>query len=200
MRLAPGGARLVAVWLAVALLGAIAVHPAAGLLAGALALAMAAFYRDPDRAPPAEGIVAPADGRVHAVEATDDGRLEVVIFLNLWHVHVVRAPWAGRVDRVERVAGHRRPAFLASAAENAGIRLDLDGGRVTMQAGLVARRVRAYVAAGEAVDRGERVGHIAFGSRVAVTLPEGVDREAVRVAVGDRTRAGETRLTADSVA
>ncbi|ESS06566.1 MAG: phosphatidylserine decarboxylase [uncultured archaeon A07HB70] len=65
---------------------------------------------------------------------------------------------------------------------------------MTLIAGAVARRITPYVAPGDDVSRGARVGHIAFGSRADVLLPSAVDRADLRVAEGDRTRAGETVL------
>lgn len=196
MRLAPGGLRLVAAFVAVGVVLAVGLAPIAGVVAWAGAIAVAVVYRDPERTPPASGAVAPADGTVRAVETTAEGRLRVVIFLNLWHVHVVRAPWAGTVASRRRIDGHRRPAFLASAADNAGVELAVGGGTLALQAGLLARRVRVYPDAGDAIERAQRVGHIAFGSRVSVTFPATVTRADLLVEEGARTRAGETRLLA----
>lgn len=200
MRLAPGGGRLAAGLAVLGLAVGVVVTPIGGAAVGLLALVVAGFYRDPARTPPETGVVAPADGRVRAIERTDSGRLRVVIFLNLWNVHVVRTPWGGPVRERRRIDGHRRPAFLAAAANNAGVALTVGPGRLVLQAGALARRVRVYPAAGADLDRGDRVGHIAFGSRVTVTLPRGLDPEALLVDVGDRTRAGETRLLADDPA
>ena len=61
----------------------------------------------------------------------------------------------------------------------------------TQIAGLVARRILAFVKEGDAVEAGERVGLIRFGSRVDVYLPAGTGRE---VLLGQRTIAGETIL------
>ena len=68
-----------------------------------------------------------------------------------------------------------------------------DGLRIgfTQIAGLVARRIVAFVREGDAVEAGQRVGLIRFGSRVDVYLPSGA---APRVLPGQRTIAGETIL------
>lgn len=193
MRIAPGGVAVAAVPAVVGAVAAVTeVWPVAAACAG-LALAVLAFYRDPERRPAGPGVLAPADGRVHEIGVVD-GRVTVAIFLNVLDVHVVRAPAAGEVGAVERVAGHRRPAFLATAAANAGVRVETGAWDATLRAGLLARRVRAYVAPGDALARGERVGHIAFGSRVDVRLPPGVAVADLAVAGGDRVRAGETVL------
>lgn len=196
MRIAPGGEVIATV---PALIAAVAVVAGAWPIAAIgliLAVAVLTFYRDPERTPTGAGILAPADGVVHEVD-TVDGRVHLAIFLNLHNVHVVRAPADGVITRLERVDGHRLPAFLGGAAENAGIRVETDSWTTTMRTGFLARRVRAYRATGDDVHRGERLGHIAFGSRVDVALPAGIDRDHLRVETGDRIIAGETVIAAD---
>jgi len=122
------------------------------------------FFRDPERRPPeGEGLVlSPADGKVSEVEGGKVG-----IFMSLWDVHVIRSPVRGRADVV------------------------VDGVRVRMIAGALARKVDCWVGEGQEVERGERIGMIRFGSRVEVTFPEEVK---LTVKVGERVRAGETVL------
>src|SRR5207247_1835258 len=60
-------------------------------------------------------------------------------------------------------------------------------------AGLVARRIVTDGTPGGQARQGERLGMIRFGSRVDVFLPSAA-RAAVRVAVGERVRAGATLL------
>ncbi|MFW6153391.1 MAG: phosphatidylserine decarboxylase, partial [Halobacteriota archaeon] len=192
MRIAPGGLRLAAVGLVIALaVGAVGAVTLA-IAIGFAAVAVVVFYRDPDRQPAGDGLLAAADGRIRAVETTDDGRVRLVTFLNLWDVHVVRSPWAASVRATSRVRGGHRPAFLPSAHANVGMDVEFERGFVAMRAGLVARRVRTYVAPGDVVDRGDRIGHIAFGSRVDVILPAGIEPTDLAVAKGDRVTAGET--------
>ena len=61
----------------------------------------------------------------------------------------------------------------------------------TQIAGLVARRILAFVKEGDQVAAGERIGLIRFGSRVDVFLPAGTGS---LVLLGQRTIAGETLL------
>lgn len=154
-----------------------------------LAAFVAWFFRDPERQT-GPGIVAAADGRVQHV--SEDG---IVTFLNVHDVHVVRAPYEGRVMRVERFDGPHRPAFLANAEKNAGVRVVLDTAwgeqTVRLVAGLVARRAVAWVKAGQSVAKGERIGMIRFSSRVDITLPPQVD---ALVRAGDRVKAGMTTV------
>lgn len=149
------------------------------------------FFRDPERTPPADphAIVAPADGRV--IRADEDG---VSVFLNLFDVHVCRSPLAARVASLAHERGRFLAAFREEASEqNERVRIELEGEsthvQLTLVAGLVARRIVSWVAEGQHLGTGERLGMIRFGSRVDVRLPAGVDT-AVRV--GKRVRAGET--------
>lgn len=198
MRVAPGAGRMASVPVIAGMIGAVLATWYVGLVGIALGALVMAFYRDPARTPDGEGIVSPADGTVREIEHTDEGRVRVAIFLNVWHVHVIRAPWDGTVEATARVDGHRRPAFLAGAADNAGIAMDIGPGTVTMRAGVVARRVRAYVDPGTDVVRGERIGHIAFGSRVDVVMPPDVDLDGLAVAPGDRVRAGSSVIATNA--
>lgn len=162
---------------------------------GALALALGGFvihfFRDPERTPPPNGVVAPADGRVSVVRE-EEGRIRVGVFMNVTDVHVLRAPMDGRVETATHRPGAHRPAFTKESERNERVDVSLDTHDVSMIAGWFARRIYPYLSAGDAVARGDRVGHIAFGSRADVLLPATYDREDLLVAEGDRVRAGET--------
>jgi len=164
------------------------------------------FFRDPPRVVPVRPglVVSPADGFVQAVEPAPppselglpaDPRMRVSVFMNVFDVHVNRIPVDGTV-----AALHYRPGAFVNASldkasvdnERQAILLRSSAGRefvVVQIAGLVARRIRCDLAAGQAVRTGERFGIIRFGSRVDVYLPEGV---APLVAPGQRAVAGET--------
>ncbi len=151
------------------------------------------FHRDPDRTPPADGLLAPADGTVSVVRETD-GRLRLGVFMNLTDVHVNRAPRSGTVESVTHSPGKHWPAFTKESDRNEKVHVEFEEYTVVLIAGAVARRTHPYVQAGETVERGQRIGHISFSSRVDVIMPEGVDRADLCVAKGDTVRAGETRL------
>ena len=220
---APGAVRLaivpVVLALPLALVAPLAVPVVALLGAGAVVL----FHRDPDRDPPTDGVLAPADGRISVVREEADGRLRVGTFMSPLDVHVNRAPVAGEIETVEHRPGAHRPAFSKDSERNerVHVRYAVDSGLETKDAGLetgdagleagdgglevdliagaFARRIHPYVEPGEAVTRGERIGHISFGSRVDVVFPEGIDRSALLVEKGDAVRAGETVLVDRSV-
>ncbi len=139
------------------------------------------FFRDPERAIPADAsaVVSPADGRV--VEIVDEawegkpGR-RISIFLAVWDVHVQRAPVAGNITRIDYRPGQFYAAMRARASvenEQNVFRVTTPRGEIMFKqiAGWIARRVVSWKAAGDAVTRGERVGMIRFGSRVDVWLP-----------------------------
>ena len=171
------------------------------------------FFRDPDRVTPAGEslVIAPADGRVSAiVEVIPPPELalpretftRVSIFMNVFDVHINRAPLAARIVKLTYVPGLFLNADLDKASldnERQALTLETPSGLqigVVQIAGLVARRIVKFVSEGESLMAGQRFGLIRFGSRVDVYLPKGV---AVRVCVGQRAVAGETVLADLSV-
>ncbi|MDZ7729882.1 MAG: protein sorting system archaetidylserine decarboxylase [Natrialbaceae archaeon] len=198
MNLAPGAWRYAAVPLVLAVPLALISPPAALALLGC-GLAVLAFFRDPNRSIPARGVLAPADGRVTVLREEGD-RLTVGIFMNVWNVHVNRTPVSGSVIETEHHPGAHRPAFSKDSDRNEMVRITLepdvasDTLEVRLIAGTVARRIHPYVEPGDTLDRGQRIGHIAFGSRVDVRLPPAVDRSSLLVERGDRVVAGESVL------
>ena len=158
-------------------------------LPAALAFLAAAFlvyfFRNPNRTIPADpaAIVSPADGRVILVDEVREttfctARPGGAIFMNVFDVHVNRAPVAGRVV----LSRHRRGRFLAAFKEEASrvnerhrsLWETVTGLRVlTVQiAGLLARRIVPAVKEGDVLPKGEAMGMICFGSRVDLLSPE----------------------------
>ncbi|MFB6172835.1 MAG: protein sorting system archaetidylserine decarboxylase [Haloarculaceae archaeon] len=192
MRVAPGAWRY-AVLPAALSLPAFLLSPLATLALLGLAVAVVWFHRDPARTPPADGLLSPADGRVSVVRE-EAGRLRVGVFMNVTDVHVNRAPLSATVREVAHSPGGHWPAFSKESDRNERVTVDCGDHEVVLVAGTVARRIHPYVEAGESVARGERIGHVSFGSRADVLFPPGVTRADLRVERGDRVRAGETVL------
>lgn len=192
MNYAPGAWRLAAIPLLLGAALALFASPV-GLVGVAAAGFVLWFHRDPERTTPTEGVVAPADGTV-SVLRTEDGRVRVGVFMGVTNVHVNRAPVDGTIEAATHEPGAHRPAFSKDSDRNERVRLELGDTEVTLIAGAFARRIHPYVAAGDTVARGERIGHISFGSRVDVLLPPGVEMDDVLVTEGEGVRAGETVL------
>jgi phosphatidylserine decarboxylase len=123
--------------------------------------------------------------------------VRVSIFMSVFDVHINRSPIAGAVRRVVYIPGKFLNADLDKASEDNERQHFMveapDGTRIgfTQIAGLVARRIMAFVRQGDQVEAGQRIGLIRFGSRVDVYLPAGT---GPRVLLGQRTIAGETVL------
>jgi len=157
------------------------------------------FFRDPEREIPAGNLcVSPADGKVVRILREADGRTRVSIFLNIFNVHVNRAPIGGQIQSAHYSPGRYRMAHLdAASTENERNTLvigDTDGGRlveVTQIAGLIARRIVCHKARGDDVQKGERIGLIKFGSRVDVVLGPEWD---LAVEKGDKVAGGSSVL------
>jgi phosphatidylserine decarboxylase len=166
------------------------------------------FFRDPVRVTPQREklVISPADGTVSAIHRVvppaqldlgEEERIRISIFMNVFDVHVNRAPVTGRIVKVAYVAGKFINAELDKASEDnerQAFTLEMaDGERigVVQIAGLVARRIVRFVGEGDTVMAGQRIGLIRFGSRVDVYLPAGHNS---LLAVGQRAIAGETVL------
>lgn len=179
---------------------------------GLLSLWCLWFFRDPGRSIPApvEGrspVISPADGVICFVGPSNPpaelgltpeqthGMTRVSVFMNVFNVHVNRAPVAGVVAKTAYRPGKFFNASFDKASEHNerhSLVLKMDDGRmiVCVQiAGLIARRIVCRVKEGVRLDAGERYGLIRFGSRVDVYLPEGI---APLVKKGDASVAGET--------
>ena len=192
---APGAWRYARLPLAVAVPALFVAPP---LAAACVALAVAAlwFHRDPERSPPPSGVVAPADGRVSFVREEGE-RVRVAVFMNVTDVHVNRAPAPGTVESVAHSPGGNLPAFTKASERNERVTIVCDTHELTLIAGAVARRIHPYVDPDEELDRGQRVGHISFGSRADVLLSAEYDPGDVRVGEGQHVRAGETVIAHD---
>jgi phosphatidylserine decarboxylase len=171
------------------------------LLPVLLALFFLWFFRDPERRIPAGlgEIVSPADGVVTEaewIETAAGSRLRLSIFLNVFDVHVNRAPVAGTVKAVEYREGSFVNAMKPESVimnEQTLVVIDAGGYEVSYKqiAGLLARRIVCSVKVGDRLERGQRVGMIKFGSRTDVLMPA----EAVpQVKSGARVRGGSTIL------
>ncbi len=160
------------------------------------------FFRDPERVvPDGPGLaVSPADGRIVRVERRSDpvsgeSRLCVCIFMNVFNVHVNRAPVAGTVTAIRYHPGKFLNASLDKASEDnercAYVLAEPDGGSWTFVqiAGLVARRIVCRAEKGDTLERGQRFGMIRFGSRVDVYMPDGY---SPAVSCGDKVLAGQS--------
>jgi phosphatidylserine decarboxylase len=174
-------------------------------ISAVLLLFTISFFRDPQRAAPADpkAIVAPADGTiveirtVHEPYFLNGEATMVAIFLSVFDVHVQRAPIDGEIKFVK----YKKGKFLDARNMNASLENEnrvigivaADGFRVTVRqiAGLIARRIVGWADKGAKLTRGERLGMIRFGSRVELFLPPGV---TVTAQVGDYAKGGETIL------
>ena len=180
----------------------------AGWAAVVVTLWMVYFFRDPWRVSPTrEGLlVSPADGIVTSVtparlppelEMGDGEVARIGIFLNIFDVHVTRAPVGGRVAALRYTKGR----FVNASHEEASLNNERMAIRVAppegpeiayvQVAGLVARRIVCDLREGQRIVTGQRMGIIRFGSRVDVYCPPPY---VTMVVAGQRMVGGETVL------
>lgn len=189
--LTAGAGLLISAWLAV--------PPAVVTLACLL------FFRDPLRKVSSrpDVIVSPADGVITEIGPAKSKWLEgdvlrVSIFLSVLDVHINRSPCRGTVQSITFEPG----SFLDARHPESGIRnqsnnliLETSYGRIAVRqiVGAIARRIICPVREGDALERGECFGMIAFGSRTELLLPLS-PQWVPCVKVGQHVRAGATIL------
>ena len=182
------------------------------------------FFRDPDRTPPADPnvIVAGADGTVANIRdlsadefgaiasfcGLDDGQValftkpnvkRVSIFLNLFSVHVNRAPIGGESRFLGYFPGKHLFTFTEKSSDvnqhnSILITNDSTSCLVNQIVGPICRRVVYWPDHDNAVTlkAGDRIGMMKFGSRLDMYFP--ADDVDITAKVGDKTAAGETPI------
>lgn len=163
------------------------------------------FFRDPNPLTPSipNAIVAPGQGKVDVIDETTEAEFmggpckRISIFLSVVDVHVQRAPVSGQLVYHKHKEGEFLSATRADCSEhNENVLLgfaptEFPGQKVGLRliAGLIARRIIVWAAAGESIQRSERISLIQFGSRCDVYLPL---TAKIHVKLGDKVKAGET--------
>jgi phosphatidylserine decarboxylase len=180
----------------------------AGWIGAIATLWMMYFFRDPWRVTPTRPglLISPADGIVVSIAAAtppaelamgDMAVVRIGVFLNVFDVHVTRAPIGGRVAAMRYTKGRFVNASLDKASEhNERLAIHIappEGPDVAfvLVAGLVARRIVCNLYEGQQVASGQRVGIIRFGSRVDIYCPPPY---VPMVVAGQRMVGGETVL------
>lgn len=160
------------------------------------------FFRDPEREiPPGDDlVVAAADGVIADIVEVEETEVvktrcqRVGIFLNVFDVHVNKAPIAGRISYLQ----HHPGAFLDArhpdvSTKNEALTWAFEGKYATLVVrqitGAIARRIVPWSKLGDTVEKGFRFGMIRFGSRTEIYLPLSARLE---VKQGDRVRGSET--------
>jgi phosphatidylserine decarboxylase len=161
-----------------------------------------AFFRDPNRAAPADPnlIVAAADGTVMDIIELDENEVlkakmrRVGIFLSIFDVHTNRSPIDGRVIYRQHREGLCVDARRPDCSEkNESMTWAFQNRRVTIVVrqltGAIARRIVAWAKSGDDLKKGERFGMIRFGSRTELYLPLNAE---LLVKAGDYVLGGST--------
>lgn len=175
------------------------------IIMAAITLFIVWFFRNPERffQDAEKLVISPADGKVIKIENVDmtgtiAGKFKKIsIFMNVFSVHVNRAPYPGKIEKINYHEGKFFSANLDKASldnERNEVMIRTEDGRAIWAvqiAGLIARRIVCWINVGMSVKKGERFGLIRFGSRVDVYLP---DDSRVSVNLGDKVRAGKSTL------
>ncbi len=167
------------------------------------------FFRDPNPNPPdaPKLVIAPGHGKVDTIDTTTEPEFmggecqRISIFLSVFDVHVQNAPVTGRIAYLKHNPGQYLNAMRADCSKfNENVLLGIESVDprdvkvgVRIIAGLIARRIVPYVAQNEAVQRGDRISLVQFGSRVDIYLPKNAK---IKVRLGDKVVGGQTVLAA----
>ncbi len=143
------------------------------------------FFRIPKRLISKDDnlLISPADGTIVAVERVFENEflktdcLKVSIFMSIFDVHQNRIPTMGQVVYSKYHKGKYLVAWSPKSSlnneRNTVVIQRTDGVQVLIRqiAGFVARRIICNVKQGDAVEQGDELGFIMFGSRVDIYLP-----------------------------
>lgn len=162
------------------------------------------FGRDPERVVPAgTNFVSPADGVIGSV-LHRDGISYLVVNMSFWDVHVIRAPTAGTVIGIEE-EGARLVRTVKSQEQKAAdvyergkdapvqkiisFKTNYGDLKVRMITSYWASRLKVWVADGQDIKKGERIGRIMLGSTTVLEMPGNI---TFSVKPGQRVTGGET--------
>jgi len=167
------------------------------------------FFRDPNPLVPTGPnlVISPAHGKVDVIDTTTEPEYiggecqRVSIFLSIVDVHVQYAPVIARVAYFKHTPGQYLNAMKTESAQfNENVFVGFDaaeprGEKIGLRliAGLIARRIVPWIKENDAVQRGERISLIQFGSRVEIYLPR---RAKIKVKLNDKVIGGETVIAA----
>jgi phosphatidylserine decarboxylase len=168
----------------------------------ALLLFIISFFRIPSRklTVSENAIVAPADGKVVAIEEVDadeyftDRRIQVSIFMSPLNVHVNRNAVGGDVVYSRYHEGKYLVAWHPKSStenERHSVVYRKNGKEILVKqiAGALAKRIVNYLQAGQKVEQSAEMGFIKFGSRVDLLLP--LDAK-IQAKIGDKPQGGVT--------
>ncbi|MHC6203227.1 phosphatidylserine decarboxylase [Breznakiellaceae bacterium SP9] len=155
------------------------------------------FFRDPSITITAgdKNILSPCNGTVLETNENKDENV-IRVFLSIFDVHLQRAPIHGTVTKVEHKSGKFLMAMRAEAHEvneQNIITMENEYGTFVINqiAGFIARRCISWVKQGDTLAKGDKIGHIRFGSQVDLHIPKNT---TISVTKGQKVRSGITIL------
>ena len=160
------------------------------------------FFRDPPRtiSTNSDEIVSPADGVIDGIDDLDESPYyegpctRIAIFLNVFNVHINRAPDDCTVLRIEHKDGQYRNALDPTSSqvnECNMLYLETPHGKMTVRqiSGAIARRIVCVTSGGKQLTKGEKFGMIKFGSRTELFLPQNLE---ILAGLKDKVNGGST--------
>jgi len=200
------GYRFIAIAIAVTFI-CLLISKILGLITILLTVWVCYFFRDPDRVSIQDDnfLVSPADGLIsNIVEVNGPIELslenkkftKVSIFMNVFDCHVNRIPVSANVEEILYKPGKFLNASLDKSSEENErnyYRLKTKDGDeiiIVQIAGLIARRIVCEVGVNQAIEQGDRIGMIRFGSRVDIYF----NNRRLLAKLGQNVVAGESLI------
>jgi phosphatidylserine decarboxylase precursor-related protein len=136
-------------------------------------------------------------GLLGLVESTTKGIIKegylVSIFLRVYDNHINRSPLDAKVVSVEHSKGKFKPASSLRALQNEKTEIVLDSkvGKIKLIqiAGYIARRIETFIAPGQLIKKGSKIGLIKLGSQVTMIIPSNIK---IKIKRGQKVNAGQT--------
>ncbi len=164
------------------------------------------FFRSPKREgfQHSNAILAPADGKIVVIEEVyedeflKDKAIMISVFMSVFNVHINWYPINGKILDKTHQNGRFLSANLPKAShenERTSVLIEhKNNSRVLVRqiAGAIARRIVCYAKKNEAIEQGQEMGFIKFGSRVDIYLPLGtrIDVQLGQKVIGKQTIIG----------
>lgn len=162
------------------------------------------FFRDPQREVEVEDsyILAPADGLITDISEVDediyikDRAIRVSIFMSPLDVHINRGPIKGTIEYLKHQKGKfipatRQESHIVNEKNYIGIKNNHMKILVVQIAGIMARRIVHWLAIGQSIGKGDKIGMIKFSSGTQIYLPKETE---ILVKKGDKIKSGITKI------
>jgi phosphatidylserine decarboxylase len=118
----------------------------------------------------------------------------ISIFMNVFDVHVNRAPIDGKIESIKYSKGEFFNASdLKKSLHNEKNEIIIQNKKIKIKAiqiaGFLARKIKCFVKSNQKINKGQKIGMIVLGSQVSLIIPAKVK---LKIKIRDKVKAGST--------